>query len=200
MALVDPRVSTSVRFFTTALASASCLAPKDSSAETKVGIPVGIAEIAMAVPRSRTSPAFMPRASPTTTITATALHAMMPSTLVRESSSRCSGERLRVTEVSIVAIWPIWVCMPVAVTTTEAVPRVTDVPWKSMLERSPRVTSWSGSAAASLGMGALSPVSAASCVSRVAERRIRPSAATMSPASTWTKSPGTMSTAGTCSS
>ena len=35
---------------------------------------------------------------------ATAPQAMMPSTLVSESSSFCSGERVRVTEVSIVAI------------------------------------------------------------------------------------------------
>ena len=35
---------------------------------------------------------------------ATAPQAMMPSTFVSESSSCCSGERVRVTEVSIVAI------------------------------------------------------------------------------------------------
>ena len=50
---------------------------------------------------------------------------------------------------------------------------------------------------ASLPTGALSPVSAASCVSSVAERTTRPSAGTMSPASSWTRSPGTTSTAGT---
>ena len=43
---------------------------------------------------------------------ATAVQAMTPSTFVSESSSFCSGDRVRVTEVSIVAIWPIWVCMP----------------------------------------------------------------------------------------
>ena len=48
---------------------------------------------------------------------ATAVHAMIPSTLVSESSSFCSGDFVRVTEVSIVAIWPISVRMPVAVTT-----------------------------------------------------------------------------------
>ena len=118
IALVAPRVSTSVRFLTTALASASCLAPIDSRPETKAGMPVGIAEIAIAVPSSsRSWSAGIPRSSPTTTMTATAPHAMMPSTLVSESSSRCSGDRVRVTEVSIVAIWPIWVSMPVAVTT-----------------------------------------------------------------------------------
>ena len=88
--------------------------------------------------------------------------------------------------------------MPVAVTTIAPVPRVTEVFWNSMLVRSPRATSAVGSAAASLATGALSPVSAASCVSSVAERMIRPSAGTMSPASTSTMSPGTTSRAGTC--
>ena len=66
---------------------------------------------------------------------------MIPSTLVRESSSFCSGDRVRVTDVSIVAIWPICVCIPVAVTTIDAVPRVTDVFWNSMFDRSPSATS-----------------------------------------------------------
>ena len=35
---------------------------------------------------------------------ATAVHAMMPSTFVSEPSSFCSGDRVRVTDVSIVAI------------------------------------------------------------------------------------------------
>ena len=48
-------------------------------------------------------------------------------------------------------------------------------------------------------MGALSPVSAASCASSVADATIRPSAGTMSPASSRTTSPGTISSAGTIS-
>ena len=66
-----------------------------------------------------------------------------------------------------------------------------------MLVRSPSPTSADPSAPASLAIGALSPVSAASCASSVADRTIRPSAGTMSPASTWTMSPGTTSVAGT---
>ena len=151
----------------------------------------------MAVPSSSSSFAGVPRIVPTITMTATAPHAMVPRTLVRESSSFCSGDRVRVTELSIVAIWPIWVCIPVAVTTIVPVPRVTDVFWNSMLVRSPSPTSADPSAPASLAIGALSPVSAASCASSVADRTIRPSAGTMSPASTWTMSPGTTSVAGT---
>jgi len=104
---------------------------------------------------------------------------------------------VRVTDVSMVAIWPIWVCMPVAVTTMVAVPRVTEVFWNAMFERSPSGTSPSGSTRASLAMGALSPVRAASCVSSVADCTMRPSAGTMSPASSCTMSPTTMATAGT---
>ena len=51
---------------------------------------------------------------------ATAVQAMTPRTFVSESSSLCSGDRTRATEVSIVAIRPISVSMPVAVTTIAA--------------------------------------------------------------------------------
>ena len=197
MALVEPRVSTSVRFLTTALASASCLAPYASMACTKVGMPVGIAEIAIAVPSSSTSSSSRPRTSPITTITRTASQAMTPRVLVSESSSRCSGERVRRTDVSMVAMRPIWVLIPVSVTTIVAVPRVTDVAWNNMETRSPRPISSSGSAVCCLATGWLSPVSAASCTSRVDDRRMRPSAGAMSPASTRTMSPGTSSVAGT---
>ena len=72
---------------------------------------------------------------------ATAVQAMIPSTAVSESSSFWRGDFVRLTEVSMVAIRPISVCMPVAVTTMAPVPRVTDVFWKSMLARSPSATS-----------------------------------------------------------
>ena len=104
IALVAPSVSTSVRFFTTALCSASSFAPSDSRPDTNAGMPVGIAEIAIAVPSSTTSVNDSPRAMPTTMMMSTAVHAITPSTLVSVSSSRCRGERVRVTEVSIVAI------------------------------------------------------------------------------------------------
>ena len=104
-------------------------------------MPVGIAEIAIAVPSSSTSLKLTPRATPTTTMNATAPHAIIPSTFVSEASSFCSGDRVRVTEVSIVAICPICVSMPVAVTTIAAVPLVTAVFWNSMFDRSPSATS-----------------------------------------------------------
>ena len=65
------------------------------------------------------------------TMTATAPHAIQPSTPVSESSSRCSGDFACLTDESIDAIWPIWVVMPVSVITTVAVPRVTWVFWNT---------------------------------------------------------------------
>ena len=60
-----------------------------------------------------------------------------------------------------------------------------------MFVRSPNATSPAGRVAASLLTGALSPVSAASCTSSVAEAMTRPSAGTTSPASNNAMSPGT---------
>ena len=144
------------------LGAAATAGPRRTPAG-RSGSPRSPSRCRAAARRSKSSP----RARPTTTMNATAAQAIVPSTLVSESSSRCSGERVRVTEVSIVAIWPISVCMPVAVTTIAAVPRVTEVFWNSMFERSPSATSPPASASASFGIGALSPVSAASCVSSV---------------------------------
>ena len=80
-----------------------------------------------------------------------------------------------------------------AVTIAVAEPRVTWVFWKTMFVRSPMATSPDSMVPRSLGTGALSPVSAASCTSSVAEVTIRPSAGTSSPASSSTTSPGTSS-------
>ena len=197
MALVAPSVSTSVRFLTTALCSASCRDPLESIACTKVGRPVGMAEIAIEMPSRSTEAISWPRTRSNTTITATAPHAIHPSTPVRESSSRCSGDFAGATAESIEAMRPISVPIPVSVTTIVAVPRVTWVFWNTMFTRSPSVVSGSRTAVASLAMGALSPVSAASWVSRVAARSNLPSAGTMSPASRVTTSPGTSVVAST---
>ncbi len=197
IALVAPRVSTSLRFATIAFAAASCLAPYASMACTNVGRPVGMAEIATAVARNSRSLAGSPRSRPMTTMSATADHAIAPSTLVSASSSRCSGDLVFSTEVSSVAMCPICVDIPVDVSRSVPVPRVTAVFWNAMLSRSPSPTSASASGSVALPIGALSPVSAASCVSIVAVRTSRPSAGTMSPASSRTTSPGTRSCAGT---
>ena len=62
-----------------------------------------------------------------------------------------------------------------------------------MFVRSPSAVSPAGSVVRSLATGALSPVSAASWSSSVADVTMRPSAGTTSPASSSTTSPGTRS-------
>ncbi len=130
---------------------------------------------------------------------ATATKASRPNTLVMPSSSRCSGDLVRLVAVTMPAIRPISVLLPVAVTTNTVVPRVTWVFWNTRLVRSPSAVSPAGSVCGSLGTGALSPVSAASCTSSVAEEMIRPSAGTTSPASSRTMSPGTSLVDSICS-
>ena len=191
MTVVPPRVSTSDSDLTTALASTRRRAPDDSMACTNVGRPVGMAAIAVDMHSSTRVVVSWPRARPKMAITATAIKAIVPNTLVMSSSSRCSGERVRLVAVTRPAMRPISVASPVAVTTNAAVPRVTWVFWNTRFVRSPSATSPSGRVTRSLAIGALSPVSAASCTSRVAEDRIRPSAGTTSPASSSTTSPGT---------
>src|SRR5215469_10088594 len=191
MTVVPPRVSTSDSDLTTALDSARRCAPDDSIVCTNVGRPTGIAAIAVETHSSTSVVRSWPRTMPKMAITATASQATVPNTLVMPSSSRCSGERDRFVAVTMSAIWPISVAAPVAVTTNAAEPRVTCVFWNTRFVRSPSGTSPSGSASRSLDTGALSPVSAASCTSSVAEEMILPSAGTTSPASTSTTSPGT---------
>ena len=169
MTVVPPRVSTSVSDLTTALCSASRRAPDDSMACTKVGSPVGMEAIAVEMHNSSRVVVSWPRARPKMAMISTAANAIVPNTLVMLSSSRCSGDWDRWVAVTMVAILPISVALPVAVTTIVAVPRVTWVFWNTRFVRSPSAVSPSGSVPGSLGIGALSPVSAASCTSSVAE-------------------------------
>ena len=66
-----------------------------------------------------------PRTMPKMAMIATATKAIRPNTLVMPSSSRCSGDLDRLVAVTSPAIWPIWVALPVPVTTIVAEPRVT---------------------------------------------------------------------------
>ena len=168
MTVVPPSVSTSDSDLTTALAAARRCAPDDSMVCTNVGRPTGIDAIAVDTHSSTSVVMSWPRTMPTMAITATASHAIVPNTLVMPSSSRCSGERVRLVAVTMPAIWPIWVSWPVAVTTNVAAPLVTCVFWNTMSVRSPSATSPAGRVSLFLATGALSPVSAASCTSRVA--------------------------------
>ena len=111
-----------------------------------------MAEIAIAVPSSSSSWNGVPRTRHDHDDHATAPHAMSPSTLVSVSSSFCSGDRVRVTEVSIVGDLPHLGLHPgLGRRPAAAVPRVTEVFWNSMFDRSPIRTSPAGSVVAVLG-------------------------------------------------
>ena len=88
-------------------------------------------------------------------------------------------------------MWPISVSIPVVVTIISPRPRVTAVFMKAMHSRSPRPTSAPAMVSVSFSVGVLSPVRAASSISRVAATNRRPSAGTRLPASISTTSPGT---------
>ena len=109
---------------------------------------------------------------------------------------RVSGVSSSPATCSIPEMWPTSVFIPVAVTTSCPEPRVTFVFMKAMSTRSPSGAS-AATASTLLDTGRLSPVSAASSISRVAAAMIRPSAVTRSPASKATTSPGTSSSAAT---
>ena len=127
----------------------------------------------------------------TTAITTT----MRPSNLPTRASSCCNGVVSVGAACSIPAMRPIWVCIPVAVTTARPRPYVATVPLKSMLWRSPRPTS-AGIGSVSFATGRLSPVSAASAVCSAVDSISRASAGTVSPASMRRMSPGTTAVAG----
>ena len=115
--------------------------------------------------------------------------------MVSRSSCFCKGVLSASVLLSRSAMWPISVPMPVVVTIISARPRVTAVFIKAMQWRSPRGTSGLAMASVSLGEATLSPVRAASSISRFAARNRRPSAGTRLPASISTMSPGTSSSA-----
>ena len=95
------------------------------------------------------------------------------------------------------AILPISVSMPVAVMTTLPLPYTTALPMYTMLVLSPSGTSFAPSAIARapvcLVTGTDSPVRAASSTFMDASSMMRPSAGTLSPASSMTTSPTTSS-------
>ena len=111
--------------------------------------------------------------------------------MVSLSSCFCKGVLSDSVLLSRSAMWPISVPMPVVVTIISPRPRVTAVFIKAMFTRSPRGTSGFVIASVSLGVATLSPVRAASSISRVAVTNRRPSAGTRLPASISTMSPGT---------
>ena len=99
----------------------------------------------------------------------------------------------------MLAIAPISVAMPVAVTTARPVPCATAVPLNTMSSRSPSGAG-AGRVAASFSTASLSPVSEASCTRSAAARTSRASAPTASPSPSTSTSPRTSSALGMRSS
>jgi hypothetical protein len=119
-----------------------------------------------------------------------------PSRRPIRSTSRCSGVRASAVRPSRRATFPISLAMPVAVTTARPRPRVTAVPAKTMLRRSPSAVG-PRSGRTSFRTASLSPVSAASAMVSDAAWASRASAPTASPSARSRTSPGTRSVAGT---
>ena len=128
--------------------------------------------------------------------TATAAPAMNRIWRVSFASCRVSGVVVSSSACRRFEMWPTSVDIPVAVTTNRAEPRVVFVFMKTMSVRSPSGTLSPSTRSTPFDTGRLSPVSAASATSSVADWSRRPSAGTMSPASTATMSPGTSCSAG----
>ena len=183
-----------------ALAFASICVPYERMVVTTAGRPVGIAEIAKAIAAVKTVSKLWPRERLRTTDTATAALAMTRICAVSFFSWIVSPVSPSSAPWSMWEMWPTSVAIPVVVTTKTPVPRVTFVFMKTMSVRSPSGVSGDSTLSTPFDTGRLSPVSAASAISSVAADSNRPSAGTMSPASTCTMSPGTSCSAGICRS
>src|SRR5829696_8268248 len=188
VALAVAGIPTGLPAVVTALLS---IGPIDNSAVTTAGSPVGIAATASATPVMNSVSNDCPRTSPSAMTSSNATPAMAAMILDRPSSCFCSGVLSVSVVASRLAMWPISVPIPVAVTTISPRPRVTEVFIYAMQMRSPSGTSSPGTGSVALATGRLSPVRAASSISRVAATQMRPSAGTRLPASISTTSPGT---------
>jgi hypothetical protein len=125
MADVEPSVSAERSRFTIAFACASIRVPSDRIAVTTAGRPVGIAEMANAIAAVNTTLNSLPRARFRMTEASSAMPAMTRIWLVSLLSWRVSGVALPLSAWSIREMCPTSVAMPVAVTTSSPVPRVT---------------------------------------------------------------------------
>jgi hypothetical protein len=127
MTVAEPSVSTAARWRTMAFRLAMRCTPRERTAVTTAGRPSGTAATASATPRIRTSnSAEKPVTSSTRRIVAiitTAMTATMTaSRRPRRASSRCRGVVCRGASLSMPAMRPISVCMPVATTTARPCP------------------------------------------------------------------------------
>src|SRR5664280_2240554 len=199
MCEVQPSVSTAASRLTIAPWRASRVAPMARVNATTAGRPSGMVATARDTAVRNSSVNDWPRSSPRTKTTSTTAPASAVSVRASWSIWRCSGVRSDLAPASNPAMAPIWVPVPVAVTTKTARPRVTMVFMKTMSMRSASGVPESATAAVSLATGSDSPVRVASCTSSAITCSSRPSAGTRSPASITTTSPGTRSAASSSS-
>ena len=161
--VAQPRVSTAGNRRTSTFRAAMRCTPTASAIVTTAGSPSGTAATASETAAINTCMSGHPRSSPATATTATMPPQIYSKVWLTFASRRCSG----VTDSSAVAsrwaILPSSVCMPVATTSANPAPVVTDVPMNTKSWRSA-----SGVPAAvgetSFATGALSPVKGASFV------------------------------------
>ena len=122
MTEAEPSVSTAGRRRMMALRLTMRCTPMASTMVTMAGRPSGMAETASDTAVMKMSMTSMPLSRPTTNTTAQAARARMPRYLPRLASFFCSGVWVSSLESSRLAILPISVFMPVAVTTAVARP------------------------------------------------------------------------------
>jgi hypothetical protein len=122
MTVVDPMVSTAGSLLTMAWRRAMRVVPMARAPVTTAGRDSGTAATARLMPQMSISSQPWPRNTPSREAPIATTRQMMlrtrPMTCMRFSRGVCSA----VTSVSIRAIWPNWVSMPVAVTTARPRP------------------------------------------------------------------------------
>ncbi len=192
----EPSVSTEASFRTSALFCTMRFAPSVKTTVTTVGSPSGIAATVREIAVLTISIQLMPCSIPIPTMAATMVNAAAISIFESTSMRCCSGVLLSFVCMSRSAICPIWVCIPVDVTTPTPCPVDTTVPINAILTWSPSPTSSSEITVISFSTGRDSPVSAASSICRLVTSSRRTSAATMVPVSSFSMSPGTSVCAG----
>ena len=182
--VAEPRVSTAGRLFTSAFFLAIRCTPNAIIMVAVAGRPSGIMDIASDMPR-RTSDCHVlpPRAKPIIIITTHTISPIRVSILPTELSFFFMGVWKSSCFLSIPAILPTSVFIPVPTTMPTALPYITTDEEYAIFTLSPRGASSGRTVGPSLGAGTLSPVSEASCTLILLSFIILMSAGTIAPSS-----------------
>ena len=195
-----PSVSTAGRLFTSAFFFAIRCTPNAIIMVAVAGNPSGIMDMASEMPRNTSS--SQPRSmrvsvKPIISMTAATIRPITVRILPTELSLRFMGVWKSSCCLSMPAILPTSVFMPVPTTTPTPLPYITTDDEYAMFTLSPRGASSLRTVGPSFGLGTLSPVSEASCTLMLLSLIILMSAGTIEPSSRYTMSPGTSCSAGT---